>query len=323
MKAIFKTFFLLVVFAGFAKTAGAQTAAILLFDSVQIIDYTGPYEVFGPAFKVITVSEKPGMLRTVNNMKVTADYSIDNSPTPDILVLPGGAGVRAAANNPRLITWIQEKTKTAKVVMSVCNGAFFLQRAGLLDGLTVTTTASFIDSLQALVPTAKVVRDKRFVDNGKIITTAGLTAGIDGALHVVGKLLGSGWEPTVARMEEYNWDPTSTYAAASLADNNAWGILRLFDFEIDCDALTYEGDKDKWHGEYNVRAGTSADSLFDRLNKEIVKRQHWALQKEDRQTTTSTWQFTGIDKANWMGELVVKAGNTAGLSNVRLRVWRL
>src|ERR1700730_15817312 len=112
------------------------TVAILLFDGVQIIDYSGPWEVFGQAgFKVHTVAEKPGSVTTAFGQRVIADYTFDNSPRGDILLLPGGGGVRKAVDNRHLIKWIQDSAKDANHVMSVCTGAFLLAKAGLLDGL--------------------------------------------------------------------------------------------------------------------------------------------------------------------------------------------
>ena len=131
------------------KDDGPGTVAIVLFDGVQIIDYAGPWEVFGQAgFKVFTVADKSGPLTTRFDQKITADYTFDNSPDADILLLPGGRGTLKAADNPRAIKWIQDKAKTARYVMSVCTGAFLLARTGLLDGLTATTFHDAIGSLE-------------------------------------------------------------------------------------------------------------------------------------------------------------------------------
>lgn len=190
---------------GYVSTARAQTenvqwnVAIFIFDKVQIIDYTGPYDVFGsaasnnhPRFNVYTVSAHAAAITTVGGMSVNPTYDFENHPHPDILVLPGGLGVYVTRKNPEVIRWIQENAQKAEVVLSVCNGAFFLSKAGLLDGLQATTTAGAIPRLQMEVPTCKVVSNKRFVDNGKIITSAGLSAGIDASLHVVSRILSKG-----------------------------------------------------------------------------------------------------------------------------------
>ncbi len=203
---------------------GAKNVAILLFPGVQIIDYTGPWEVLGharvdgkPAFKIYSVAETASPFDTAMGMTVIPSYTFAKAPKPDVLVLPGG-NVDPQLSNEGIIRWIRESAKTAEVVLSVCNGAFFLAEAGLLDGLEATTFAGMIDDLQRSAPKTKVVRDKRFVDNGKIITSAGLSSGIDGALHVIEKLYGKGTAQLAAVGMEYDWRPDSGWARASLAD---------------------------------------------------------------------------------------------------------
>src|ERR1700676_2285008 len=129
------------------------TVAIVLFDGVQIIDYSGPWEGFGQAgFKVFTVADKSEPLTTRFDQKVISDYTFDNGPDADILLLPGGRGTLKAADNPRAIKWIQAKAKNARYVMSVCTGAFLLAKTGLLDGLTATTYHDAIGNLSQAAP---------------------------------------------------------------------------------------------------------------------------------------------------------------------------
>jgi DNA-directed RNA polymerase subunit RPC12/RpoP len=112
------------------------TVAVLLFDGVEIIDYSGPWEVFGEAgFKVHTVAEKSGPITAVFGQKLIPDYTFKNSPGADILLVPGGNSGKAS-NNSAIIKWIQDEAKKSKHVMSVCTGAFLLSKAGLLDGLS-------------------------------------------------------------------------------------------------------------------------------------------------------------------------------------------
>jgi transcriptional regulator GlxA family with amidase domain len=166
-----------------------RNLAILIFDGVQIIDYTGPFETFGHvyfddthAFNIYTVSEKSGAITTSMGMSVNPKYTLENAPEPNVIVIPGG-DVRGPVSNPAVIKFIQDKARNAEIVMSVCNGAYILAKTGLLDGLEATTTANLVPGLKIAAPKTKVVDDKRFVDNGKIITTAGLSSGIDGALQ--------------------------------------------------------------------------------------------------------------------------------------------
>src|SRR5262249_49950282 len=140
-----------------------------------------------------------------------------DAPKPDIMLIPGG-NVIEAQKDPQTLKWIQETAGKAEYVLSVCNGAYIIARAGVLNGLTATTTAPLIDGLAAISPNNKRVHDKRFVDNGKVITTAGLSSGIDGALHVIERSYGRGTAQQVALGMEYNWDPESKFARAALAD---------------------------------------------------------------------------------------------------------
>ena len=224
----------IVAIAVLAITACAQTPAksskpprnlaILIFDGVQIIDYTGPYETFGhtysndgQAFNIYTVSEKTNAITTSMGMSVNPKFSFENAPKPDVLLVPGG-DVRAQVDSPTVLKWVQDMSKNAEIVMSVCNGAFILAKAGLLDGMEATTTAGLIPLLRREAPKVKVVDDRRFVDNGHIITTAGLSSGIDGALHVIERLYGRGTAQMAALNMEYNWDPDSKFVRAMLAD---------------------------------------------------------------------------------------------------------
>ena len=176
-----------------AASVHVTTVAILLFDGVQIIDYAGPWEVFGQAgYRVFTVAETAAPVTTVFRQKVTPDYTFQNSPRADIVVIPGGETTPELCSNPRLQQWVRAESASAQHVLTVCTGAFIAARAGLLDGLTATTFHNAIGGLVAAAPKAKVVFDRRYVDNGKVITTAGLSSGIDGALHLVERREGRG-----------------------------------------------------------------------------------------------------------------------------------
>lgn len=288
--------------------ASEKKVAIFIFEGVQIIDYTGPYEVFGQAgFQVFTVAEKAGALTTAMGMSVNPKYTFENHPKPDILLIPGG-GVTRHQNNPQVIKWIQDNAQQSEVVLSVCNGAYLLAKAGLLDGLEATTFASLIPGLQAAAPKANVVSDKRFVDNGKIITSAGLSSGIDGALHVVEKVLGKGWAQSVATNLEYDWDPESKYVRAALADKyltNAYQIMRGFEREL----LRHEGNLDHWTTAWKIKTEMSVPEVFDEINKNLVVAAQWARQPDDKTQgkTSSFWKFTDPAGNAWHGAAKVQA----------------
>ncbi|HLJ92876.1 MAG TPA: DJ-1/PfpI family protein, partial [Gemmataceae bacterium] len=208
---------------------GPITVAILLFPSVEIIDYSGPWEVFGQAgFAVHTVAEKAEPIRTAFGQRVIPDYTLEKSPPADILLIPGGGVSDQLLANRQVIQWIQAHAREAQYVMSVCTGAFLLAKAGLLDGQTATTFHKSIDRLSQFAPMTKVVHDQRYVDNGKMITTAGLSSGLDGALHLVAKIKGKGAAQATALRLEYRWQPDSPFARAALADRY---LPRFHDFE--------------------------------------------------------------------------------------------
>lgn len=182
--------------------------AVLLFEGVEEIDYAGPIEAFGASgAKVFTVGETKSTVESVWGLKVTPNYDFSDAPAADVLVVPGG-GIKEAWKNPKLLEWIRERSTKVKVVMSVCSGAFILGKAGLLDGIPATTTASLRPQLAQMFPTAKV-SEKRFVDAGRIVTTAGLSAGIDGTLHLIARESGNKQAEAVAAYMEYDWKPAS------------------------------------------------------------------------------------------------------------------
>ena len=246
--------------------------AILLFNGAEIIDFAGPWEVFGTAgFLVHTVAEELEPLTMVFGQKVLPNYSFENSPKADILLVPGG-GLSEPMKNQRLIQWIQAKSKDVSHVMSVCTGAFLLGKAGLLAGQTATATYGMVDDLLTF-PNTKVVYDQRYVDNGKIITTAGLTSGIDGALHLVSKILGRGEAQSVALSMEYHWDPDSRYARGALADRYlpdglAFGHARLEGAQAKM--LSTDGDTDRWEIKMLVSEPRSSHEIMNLVRQRIV-----------------------------------------------------
>lgn len=187
--------------------------AILLFDDAEVLDFCGPFEVFSAAarqtdpraFNVFTVAEKPGPVIARNGLSVNPHCTLADCPKTDMLLVPGGMGTRRELNNGPLIEWIRRMADDAELVLSVCTGALLLGKAGLLDGLEATTHHVGFDLLREIVPTATVHEDRRFVDNGRIVTSAGIAAGIDMSLHVVERLLGRDIAVATATHMEYPW----------------------------------------------------------------------------------------------------------------------
>jgi putative intracellular protease/amidase len=292
-----------------------KNVAVFLFNDVQIIDYTGPYEVFVNAnanghsyYNVFTVAVTTEPIKTIGDMTVTPKYRLDNHPKVDVLVLPGGWGVWASRKDPKVIAWIQKCAKDAEVVLSVCNGAFFLSKAGLLDGKKATTTAAAISRLQAEAPRAKLVSDKRFVDNGKIVTAGGLSAGIDGALHVVEKTLGKGWAQMVAVWMEYDWQPNSKYARALLADYLLPPPIEVGELPGSWQPLSYTGGTDHWENKARVATDLSAVQLREAIDACAVKYFKWSRQssKDKAGGRTSAWTLQDRQKRKWRGAITVE-----------------
>ncbi len=223
-----------------------RNVAIVLYENVQPLDWVGPYEVyhdaasFGtsngqPAFNVYTVSKTAGPVNG-QGMKIVPDYTIANAPKPDIVIFPGGPSANVHGD-PEFFAWASEAAKGAEVAQSVCTGAFVLGKAGLLDGLDVTTFYGAIEGLRTSYPKARVHDGRRFIDSGKIVTTAGISAGIDGSLNVVARLLGRRVAEQVAQYMEYRWTPESylvkNYAYLNPSTDDRGRLMQTADMHYD------------------------------------------------------------------------------------------
>ncbi len=190
-----------------------RTVAILLFDDVEVLDVAGPFEVFAVTdelsgyrlFEVQTLALTLGTVRARNGLRLVPDHTLESAPAPDILVVPGGNGSRALLDRPQVVDWIRCQAQRAEVVAAVCTGARLLARAGLLDGRTATTHYENIAELATLAPAATLVPDRRFIDHGRVATSAGIAAGIDLSLHLVARLHGPSTAEMTARYMEYHW----------------------------------------------------------------------------------------------------------------------
>ena len=193
-----------------------RTVGILLFNEVEVLDFAGPFEVFSLAendssdkyFNVITIAEQQAPISTRNGLTVIPDYSFDNHPTIDVLVIPGGYGAeKVEINNPIVIDWIISQAKITELTLSVCTGALLLAKAGLLAGKSATTHWMDLDNL-ASYPNIEVIANTRFVDASdettKLVTSAGISADIHASLYCVKKLLDSQTMQTTARRMEFD-----------------------------------------------------------------------------------------------------------------------
>ncbi|HDR7757714.1 TPA: DJ-1/PfpI family protein [Bacillus cereus] len=188
------------------------SVGIFLFNEVEVLDFAGPFEVFSvtevneeKTFTVYTVSENGEMITARNGLKVQPDYSIENLPPVDILIIPGGLGARKyEIKNEIVIKWIRQQMKEVKLMTSVCTGALLLAKAGLLEGLKVTTHWASIEKFKNEFQNVEVIENVKFVDEGHIITSAGISAGINMAFHIVKNLLGVHVAEDTAKRMEYD-----------------------------------------------------------------------------------------------------------------------
>jgi transcriptional regulator GlxA family with amidase domain len=188
---------------------------IFIFDEVEVLDFAGPFEVFSVCgrrhklepFDVFTVAERsdrPVMAR--NGLSINARRSFADCPRLDILVVPGGYGTRRQMQNPVVLEWVAARAREVQHLLSVCTGALVLGAAGQLDGLAATTHFMAFDELRAVAPGSQVREGDRIVDNGRVVLSSGVSAGIDMALHVVSKILGPEMARETARYMEYEGD---------------------------------------------------------------------------------------------------------------------
>lgn len=191
---------------------------ILLFDEVEVLDFAGPFEVFStasrvsgddgseekPHFEVFTVAEMGGHVVARGGLQVVASYGLDSHPKIDLLIVPGGI-VNRELEKGSVVDWISRVAATAQITASVCTGAFLLAAAGLLGGREATTHWEDIEEFELTFPQVKVRKKVRWVDEGTVVTSAGISAGIDMSLHLIGRVAGVDIAGKTARQMEYVW----------------------------------------------------------------------------------------------------------------------
>lgn len=189
----------------------SRRVAIVIFDEVEVLDFCGPFEVFAVTggrqnetpFQVVTVAEEMKPITARGGLSINPAHDFAGCPQVDILLVPGGMGTRREINNPRMIQWLTERTRKAELVLSVCSGALILAKAGLLEGMTATTHHGALEELRNISSSIAIDCSQRFIDNGRVIVAAGISAGIDMSLHVVARLLGGEQAQETARYMEY------------------------------------------------------------------------------------------------------------------------
>ena len=195
---------------------------ILVFPDVEVLDFAGPFEVFSATrlnessrysesspFEVFLIAESEDPITTAGGLRALPERSIADCPPLDILVVPGGWGTRTQVNNPGLIDWIRDQGTRVGTLASVCTGSFLLGKAGLLDRRRATTHWRSLDRLAESFPSITVVRDLHVVEEENVLTSAGISAGIDMALRVVARHCGESVARATARHMEYVYPETN------------------------------------------------------------------------------------------------------------------
>lgn len=201
---------------------------IFLFPEIEVLDFAGPYEVFTtatrvaarqnphqePVFSVFSIAETQQAVRARAGLQFVPDFPFDAHPPIDLLIIPGGV-VSAELEKPHVIDWIGHSAASTIITASVCTGAFLLAKAGVLSSHKVTTHWEDIDDLKNAFPLLNVINNVRWVDEGSVVTSAGISAGIDMSLHLVSRIAGMPLAERTARQMEFEWVRNGLIAASN------------------------------------------------------------------------------------------------------------
>ncbi len=192
------------------------TIGILFFENTEELDAVGPWEVFTMAaaqrdeIKVVSISERGGTVKCSKGLRIVMDHSFADAPKLDVLLVPGGMGTRTEVDNPELLAWIAAVAPDCQWVTSVCTGSYLLAEAGPAAGKRITTHWGAIDMVRQRGKAGEVLENIRYVRDGNLLTSAGVSAGIDMALWLMGEMYSPEFARSVQRNMEY--DPAPPYA---------------------------------------------------------------------------------------------------------------
>jgi transcriptional regulator GlxA family with amidase domain len=208
-------------------TPSTRALGILIFDDVEVLDFCGPFEAFSVArregsdddldrlYDVHVIAEQLDIVNCRNGLQVKPDFSFADHPALDMILIPGGRGTRRELDNPVVLDWIRQQHQTTELTTSVCTGSFLLAKAGLLDGKSATTHWASVDWMSSAFPNVTMRSDQRWVQSdSRIIVSAGVSAGIDMALHVIELQHGRATAERTARHMEYTWNPSPETATS-------------------------------------------------------------------------------------------------------------
>ncbi|MEO9967695.1 MAG: DJ-1/PfpI family protein [Reichenbachiella sp.] len=281
-------------------TIERPTAAMLLFNGADVMDVSGPISVFEHAgFNVVTFSKSANSVRIGMNLNLTPDFTLDALPDVDVLIFPGGGMAESNPSDSVIVKFIKDRQTKTKVLFSVCSGAFFLGEAGLLDGISSTTFAGLIPRLEEQYPKTLALNNVKYADNGNIITSAGLSSGIDASFQVVSKFYGIGRAQDIANHMEYPWSREDDYARSQLADYYIVGLRELV--ALFSDSFYYsQGDNNSWEYRYRLAPDTDIQEALKLIRHEIEKRDDWST------TISNQNLLVGIMNHSILGKGLIK-----------------
>ena len=204
--------------------ASKRTLGVVLFEGFELLDVFGPLEMFGLAadhFEIRLIAENGGVVASRQGPKSVCDDSFNTAPAIDVLLVPGGIGTRGEVNNPVMLNWLKERSQQAELVASVCTGSALLAKAGVLDGLRATSNKQAFAWASSQSEKVQWQQQARWVEDGKVFSSSGVSAGIDMALAVIAKLVSQQAAEEAANFAEYSWqldancDPFASVAGVS------------------------------------------------------------------------------------------------------------
>jgi putative intracellular protease/amidase len=337
MKKYFCVFIISILFLKTVKSQNAENnVGFLLFNGVEVIDFAGPYEVLSYGdkngksfFKLYTVAKNNDTLVASGGMVLKPNYTFATAPRFDYLVIPGG-DLRHVFNDSSTLNWIRKSYSKSKVIMSVCNGAYLLAKANILNGRTATTTAggAYAGKLADYAKDCKVVFDRKFVRDGNVITTAGLSSGIEGALSLIQSEIGNGAAQYAALAMEYDWRPDAPFVRALLPDMTYINSVRSMVGQFGGCVILTQGDLEKW--ETRIEFGSQHDPklLWTSITGFLQQKDNWVFpQARSRVDSTSEKfkaqsTFTDVRGRSCAGDLQLERsgdGRNVLTINVRLK----
>jgi putative intracellular protease/amidase len=207
-----------------ALTANMKTVGVVLYTAFEALDVYGPVEMWGSVqdLRIVTIAEKAGPITSAQGTQTVARHTFEDCPKLDILLVPGGMGTLKELTNEKMLAFLREQSAKTELVTSVCSGSMLLAKAGVLDGHKATSNKKYFDMAISQSDKVDWIQKARWVEDGKFVTSSGVSAGIDMALHVIRRLYGEAEARKIAGWSEYTWndDPDNDPFAKPEANKN-------------------------------------------------------------------------------------------------------